>query len=78
MSNIKENLDAAANSLVLALCNLDIADERISKAYDDDEPGYPYPDSQDARAWDYLDAIREAQKIIGCRLNTWDDGDYDE
>jgi len=78
VSSIKEHLDAAANSLVLALCNLDIADERISKAYDDDEPGYPYPDSHDARAWDYIDAIREAQRAIGHRLNTWDEGDYYE
>jgi hypothetical protein len=78
VSNTKENLDAAANSLVLALCNLDIAYEHISKAYDDDEPGYPYPDSQDARAWDYIDAIWEAQRAIGHRLNTWDEGDYYE
>jgi hypothetical protein len=37
-----------------------------------------HPDSQDARAWDYLDAIREAQRALGHRLNTWDKGDYDE
>jgi hypothetical protein len=44
----------------------------------DDGPGYPAPDSQDARAWDYLEAICEARKALGHRLNTWDKGDYDE
>ena len=71
-------LNAAANNLMLALERLESADNCISHAYEGDEPGYPAPDSQDARAWDYLDAIREAQKIIGYRLNTWDNGAYPE
>lgn len=71
-------LDAAAKNLMIAMDILSIAERRISEAYNGDEPGYPTPDSDNARAWDYLDAIREAQRQIGYRLNTWDEGDYDE
>lgn len=71
-------LDAAAQNLKIALMYLDTAYKRIEQAYKGNEPGYPYADSDDARAWDYLDAIGEARKVIGNRLNTWDDGDYDE
>lgn len=71
-------LDAAAKNLMIAMDILSIAERRISEAYNSDEPGYPTPDSDNARAWDYLDAIREAQRQIGYRLNTWDEGDYDE
>jgi len=76
----KENtyLDAAAKNLMIALEYLDTAYERINQAYDGYEPGYPYPDSSDARAWDYLDSISECRWSIRHRLNTWDNGDYVE
>lgn len=78
MNREKIYLDNAAKYLVQALKNLDWAYESIDTAYDGYEPGYPYADSLDARAWDYLDAIGKARRVIGNRLNTWDNGDYDE
>lgn len=78
MSNESVYLDAAAKNLMIALQYLDTAYERIDQAYKGYEPGYPYADSDDARAWDYLDAIGKARRVIGNRLNTWDDGDYEE
>jgi hypothetical protein len=76
--DVKYNLTLAAYHLRDALKSLDTAKDCISNAFDGYDPGYPAPDSQDARAWDYLDAIREAQRALGHRLNTWDKGDYDE
>jgi hypothetical protein len=71
-------LDACAQNLVIVLEILDLAAQRITQAYDGNLPGEPTPDSANARAWDYADAIVEARKAIGNRLNTWDKGDYDE
>ena len=71
-------VNAAAKKLVAAMQNLDTAYLLIDTAFDGNDPGYPYPNSVDARAWDYLDAIDEAKRIIGNRLNTWDEGEYDE
>ena len=78
MKDVKYNLTMAAYHMMDALASLNTASICISNAYDGDEPGYPAPDSLDARAWDYIDAIREAEKIIGYRLNTWDKGTYPE
>jgi hypothetical protein len=69
-------LDAASKNLRIALEYLDIADERISQAFGGDDPTYPYPDSVGAKGWDYIDAIRIAQREIGHRLNTWDNGHF--
>lgn len=79
MSTSQEKyLDAAAQNLKIAIMYLNTAYKHIDRAYKGNDPGYPAPDSQDARAWDYIDAIVVASKAIGNRLNTWDDGDYDE
>ncbi len=78
MTKERTYLNVASKNLELALEYLDIADKRISQAFDYDDPGYPYPDSNAAMAWDYWDAIREARKALGHRLNTWNKGDYDE
>lgn len=77
MNRDKVYLNNAAVYLAAALKQLEFAKSYVDAAFDDG-PGYPVPDSQDARGWDYIDAIREAQRVIGYRLNTWDDGDYDE
>jgi hypothetical protein len=74
----KVYLNNAAMYLAGALKQLEWAEASIAEAFDGYDPGYPAPDTQDARAWDYLDAIREAARAIGHRLNTWDKGDYDE
>ena len=76
--DVRYNLGLAAYHLKDALKALKTAEDCISNAFDGYDPGYPSPDTQDARAWDYLDAIHEAEKAIGHRLNTWDKGDYDE
>lgn len=78
MNREKVYLDNAAMYLAAALKQLEFAEASISEAFDGYDPGYPSPDTQDARAWDYLDAIHEAEKAIGHRLNTWDKGNYDE
>lgn len=78
MSKQDKYISLASVNMQSAYRWLEIAYEHIEKAFDGNEPGYPAPDSPDARAWDYLDAIGEAQRAIGNRLNTWDDGDYDE
>jgi hypothetical protein len=77
MNRDKVYLNNAAVYLAAAIKQLEFAKSYVDAAFDDG-PGYPAPDSQDARAWDYLDAIREAQRALGHRLNTWDKGDYDE
>ncbi len=76
MSRESTYLSAASKYLEFALEYLDIADKRISEAFDGDDPGYPYADSVDAMAWDYIDAIRIAQREIGNRLNTWNNGNH--
>ena len=78
MNREKVYLDNAAMCLANALKQLEWAEASVDAAFDGYDPGYPAPDTQDARAWDYLDAIREAARAIGHRLNTWDKGDYDE
>ena len=78
MSKVDIYLDAAAKNLEIALTYINTAYMRVDEAYDGNDPGYPAPDSQDARAWDYLDAIDEVRRAIGSRLNTWDEGDYYE
>ena len=76
MSKEDTYLKAATKNLELALEYLDLADMRIRQAFDYDDPGYPYPDSNSAMAWDYWDAIRTAQREIGHRLNTWNNGNH--
>jgi hypothetical protein len=71
MSKI-DNLDNAARALMNALSCIDSAYKHIDKAFDGYDPGYPAPDSADARAWDYLDAIQIARNEIIDRLETWD------
>lgn len=71
-------LNMASYYLVDAMEALTAAEDSIVCAFDGDEPGYAVADSPDARGWDYLDAIAEAQRAIGIRLNTWDEGEYDE
>lgn len=78
VTNVDYHLTVAAYHLEEALENLHLAENRVCAAFDGDEPGYPTPDSRAARAWDYLDAIDKARRVIGNRLNTWDDGDFDE
>ena len=78
VDNQKYAMDAAACCLRDALECLWTAEAFVKKAFDGYDPGYPSPDTQDARAWDYLDAIHEAERALGDRLNTWDKGDYDE
>ena len=72
------NLDMAAWCMRDAMESLNEAASYISMAFDRFEPDYPAPDSLDARAIDYQDAINVAMREVGFRLNTWDDGDYFE
>ena len=78
MNREKVYLDNAAMCLANALKQLEWAEASVDAAFDGNDPAHPWPDSQGARGWDYLDAIREAARAIGHRLNTWDKGDYDE
>ena len=71
-------LDISASNIKIAYDFLEDVYTYVGMAFDGDEPGYPAPDSLDARAWDYLDAIGEAQRALGHRLNTWDEGTYSE
>jgi hypothetical protein len=72
------NLDMAAKNMNNAMFCLTQAADYISMAFDRFEPDYPAPDSLDARAIDYQDAISAAMREVGFRLNTWDGGDYFE
>ena len=76
MNKERAYLNAASKNLEIVLEYLDIADKQISRAFDGDHPGYPYADSVDAMAWDYVDAIRIAHREIGNRLNTWNNGNH--
>lgn len=78
MSKCETYLDAASKNLEIAMEYLDIARHRIDMAFGGYDPGYPTPDSFDSMAWDYLDAITIAEREIGNRLNTWNEGDYSE
>lgn len=69
---------SASARLVRIMDSLDKARWEVLRPYGGGDPGYPSPDSVDAMAWDYLDAIDEARRAIGYRLNTWNGGDYDE
>lgn len=68
-----DDLKYAARALFSALEWLDKAHERLDYLYDGYDPGYPFADSPDARAWDYYDAIARARSEIINRLETWDD-----
>ena len=72
------NLDMAAKYMTEAMSCLVEASDYVSMAFDRFEPDYPAPDSLDARAIDYQDAINAAMREVGFRLNTWNDGDYFE
>lgn len=72
------NLDMASMNMRHAMSCLVEASDYVSMAFDRFEPDYPAPDSLDARAIDYQDAISAAMREIGFRLNTWNDGDYFE
>ena len=72
MPTIGTNFDRAAACLLVAYDALGKAGDIIDKAYDGYGPHYPYPDSPDARAWDYIDAIESARNDIRIRLETWD------
>lgn len=72
MANIERNLDKASARLLEAYHLLGTAAAHIHNAFDGYDPGYPYPDSVDARAWDYVDVIQSARHDIRIRLETWD------
>ena len=72
MTMIDNRLDKAAACLLKAYELLGTAADHIDKAYDGYDPGYPYADSPDARAWDYVDVIQTARYDIRTRLETWD------
>lgn len=69
---IKEYLDKVAVCLVNTIDLLHNAWDHIDTAYNGYDPGPEYPDSQNARAWDYLGAISIARDEIINRLETWD------
>lgn len=73
-----KKLDTVGADLAHIMTLLDRAKKDLDIIYKGYEPGYPYADSPDARAWDYYSAIHDAANEIAKRLNTWDDGDYPE
>jgi hypothetical protein len=68
----------AAEQLRHALSYLRSAEAYTGKAWAEMSSHQVLPDSPAARAQDYDDAIDEARRVIGNRLNTWDNGDYVE
>ena len=70
-ADIRQHLDGAAACLFDISKRLDHALRLIDEAFDGYEPGYPYANSVDARAWDYIDAIHVARREIFVRLETW-------
>jgi hypothetical protein len=71
-AHIRLHLDSMAACLIDVINTLDRAWEHLDSAFDGYDPGYPYPDSLDARAWDYVDAMQTARREILDRLETWD------
>ncbi len=69
---IRKHLDVVASCLKQCVDNLDVAFDQIDRAYNGYDPGEAYPDSQNARAWDYVDAMQIARNEIIIRLETWD------
>lgn len=72
MANLERNLDKTAKQLLIAYNSLGFAADYIHDAFDGYDPGYPWADSPDARAWDYVDVIQTARREIRIRLETWD------
>ena len=67
------DLIPVASALFAALDWLDMAHDALDRIYNGYDPGYPYADSPDARAWDYYDAISRTRQAIVLRLETWDE-----
>ncbi len=71
-AEIRTHLDEVAKCLMQCVDLLDVAFHHVDVAYNGYDPGYPYPDSQNARAWDYVDVMQDARNNILHRLETWD------
>jgi hypothetical protein len=77
-AEIASYLDNVSMQMSILIDTMNKCKHHISLAYNGGSPGAPEPDSQNARAHDYIDALDEASLIIGNRLNTWDGGNYSE
>jgi hypothetical protein len=68
----------ASEQLRHALAYLRAAEGYVGKAWAVMEDQRVLPDSPGAWAQDYDDAIGEARRAIGNRLNTWNYGNFEE
>ena len=69
---VKPTLNAVSVRMIKMLEEIEICRQMLNDSYDGCDPGYPYADSDDARAWDYLDALATAEFALLDRVETWD------
>jgi hypothetical protein len=70
--DVLDNLDHDFEFMIRLLDNY-LA--RIDGVYQGFDPGFPAPDSHNARAWDYLSMIQDCRmSVVDCR-STWKIGD---
>ena len=73
---VNPTLCAVGVRMTKMLEEIDTCRQMINDAYGGWDPGYPHADSDNARAWDYLDALATAGFALMDRVETWDD--YEE
>jgi hypothetical protein len=68
---VKPTLDAVGVRMIKMLKEIEICQQMINKAFG--ETGHRIGENDNnARAWDYLDALAEARYTLLNRVETWD------